>query len=167
MTDRATGVTRRGFVAVCGGGVVAVLGGCAETSSSPPYQDGQLNQTNQTNATERTAQQTTAAEAAATTEPTTNAVPLESLVLESHEYVLTQGYKGPVVQGTVENTGNELVRTVEVRVRVYNASGAQLGRYIARTGDLAAGTSWQFEVILLASPSEIADYEIAVLGVPD
>jgi len=87
--------------------------------------------------------------------------------LESHEYVLTQGYKGPVVQGTVVNTGSEVVRTVEVRVRVYNATGAQLGLYIARTSDLAAGNAWQFEVILLASPSDIADYEIAVLGVPD
>ena len=170
MTDRAASSTRRGFVAVCVGGVLAGLAGCAETSEGPQYQEGAVNRTNRTtrtNGTERTAQETSAAEAAAITEPNTNAVPLESLVVESHEYVVKQGYKGPVVQGTVVNTGSERVQVVEIRVRVYNADGDQLGRYLARTGDLAGGNAWQFEVILLAPASSIADYDIVVLGVPN
>lgn len=166
MTDRATS-TRRGFLAVCGGGLLAVLGGCAGTTGGVQYRDGQVNRSNQTNVTERTAQQTTAAQSAAITEPNTNAIPVDSLVLESHEYVVDGGYNGPTVQGTVVNTGTDLARTVEVRVRVYNADGAQLGLYIARTNDLAAGSPWQFKVILLAAAAAITAYDIVVLGVPD
>jgi hypothetical protein len=167
MTDRAGSSTRRRFVAVCGGGALAVLAGCTGADERPRYQEGLANQTNGTNATGRSTEETIAAQGAAITEPNTNAVPLESLGIDTHEYVVKDGYKGPTVQGVVSNTGEDPVRLVEVRVRVYNATGRQLGQYMARTGDLVAGGSWRFEAVLLAAATDIASYDIVALGVPD
>lgn len=158
-------------MAVCGGGVVAVVGGCADRAGTPSYQNGTArNATGNgtpTNETNRTAEEMTAAESVAITEPDTNAIPVDSLTIESHEYVVKDGYKGPTVQGVVSNTGDEPVRMAEVRVRVYNAAGSQLGQYMARTGDIAADTTWEFEVVLLESASAIAEYDAVVLGVPE
>ncbi|WP_440008183.1 FxLYD domain-containing protein [Halomicrococcus sp. SG-WS-1] len=106
-----------------------------------------------------------AAEALAITEANENASPLDSLTLEDHEFVVEDGYKGPTVQGVVSNTGTESVELAEVRVRVYDANGAQLGRYLDRTGEIDAGTQWRFEAILLDSTSDIAEYDVAVLGI--
>lgn len=161
--DPADHETRRQFLALCGGGATAVLGGCAGTRSSPTYQEGKVNQGG---GSPRTAEQMIAAEALAITEANENASPLDSLTLEEHRFVVESGFKGPTVQGVVSNVGTESVKLAEVRVRVYDANGAQLGRYLDRTGDIAAGSTWRFEAILLNSVSEIADYDIAVLGVP-
>lgn len=169
MTDRSASTTRRRFVTVCGG-ALAVLGGCAGTNSGPRYREGlanETNETNETNATERTTEETIAAEGAAITEENTNAVPLESLRIDTHEYVVKDGYQGPTVEGVVSNVSTDPVRVVEVRVRVYNAAGRQLGRYLARTGDLEAGGSWEFGAVLLESAADVATYDIAVFGVPD
>lgn len=160
--DRPDYETRRRFLTLCGGGVLAVLGGCLGIGDKPTYQEGQVNQPS---SDPRTAEQMVAAEALAITEANENASPLDSLTLEEHEFIVKDGYKGPTVQGTVSNTGTELVKLAEVRVRVYDANGALLGRFLARTGDINVGTTWRFEVILLDSATDIADYDITVLGV--
>ena len=161
MTGRSDCESRRRFLSICAGSTVAVLGGCTGVSSGPTYREGEVNETG---GDQRTAEQMAAAEALAITEANRDVSTLESLALEDHEFVLEEGYKGPTVQGVVSNTGGELIELAEVRVRVYDSSGAHLGLYLARTGDLGPDTTWQFTVILLESAADIADYEIAVLG---
>lgn len=155
--------TRRRFLTLCGGGVTAALSGCTETKSKPTYQEGQVNQSG---GDQRTAEQMVAAESLAITEANENASPLKSLTLENHEFVVKSGYKGPTVQGVVSNSGTELVKLAEVRVRAYNANGSLIGRYLDRTGDITPEATWRFEAILLESIADIADYDIAVLGIP-
>ncbi|SDQ78549.1 FxLYD domain-containing protein [Halopelagius longus] len=157
-------ITRRRFVAACSGGAVAALSGCAGASDEPTYQEGQANQTN---ASQRTAEQMLVAEALATTETNQRANPLQSLTLETHEYVVQDGYKGPTVQGVVSNTDDSPIEYAEVRVRVYNADGAHLGQYLSTTRDIAPNSRWKFGVIILSSASDIAAYDIAVVGIPE
>lgn len=117
--------TRRCFLTLCGGGATVVLSGCTGIKNEPSYQEGQVNQTG---GNQRTAEQMIAAEALAITEANENASPLDSLTLENHEFAVKGGYKGPTVQGVISNTGTKLVELAEVRVRVFDANGAQLGR---------------------------------------
>ena len=154
--------TRRRFLASLGAGATVLVGGCIGTSGEPNYVSGEVNASG---GKPRTAQEMVAAEALAQQETNDNASPLDLLSLESHEFVVEDSYKGPTVQGTVRNTGENPVTFAEVRVRVYDDSGAQLGRYVATIGDLPAGATWKFTVILLESVSDIADYDIAVLGI--
>lgn len=161
--DRSENTTRRHVLAAVGAGAAALVGGCSGGTDAPAYETGTVNATN---GSSRTAAEMVAAEAVAETEPNDNATSLASLAIDSHELVVESGYKGPTVQGTVTNSG-DAVRYAEVRVRAYNGDGAQLGLFLDSTGDLSAGGSWQFEVILLVSPSDIASYDIAVLGVPE
>ena len=144
--DRADSTTRRRFLASLGAGAAVVVGGCTETNGGPEYVSGEVNASD---GEPRTAGEMAAAEALAQQEANDNASSLESLSLQSHRFVVEDDYKGPTVQGTVENTGENPVTFAEVRVRVYDDTGAQLGRYIASTGDLATGATWQFTVILL------------------
>lgn len=164
MNGDSERATRRRFVASCGGGAIAALCGCVGSSNEPAYRDGEVGQTN---GSQRTAEQMIAAEALATTAANRDAHPLDSLALERHEFVVEDGYKGPTVQGVVSNTGDAAVKVAEVRVRVYDADGAHLGRYLATTGDLGGGERWTFEAVLLSSVSDIADYDIAVIGIPE
>lgn len=157
-------ITRRRFLAAGSGGAVAALCGCAGASDEPAYQEGQVNQTN---ASSRTARQMLVAQSLATTETNQTANPLESLSLVSHEYAVQEGYKGPTVQGVVANTGDSPIEYAEVRVRVYNSDGAHLGQFLSTTRDLATDTRWRFQVIILSSASDIADYDIAVVGISE
>lgn len=156
--------TRRRLLLSLGAGTPAVLGGCAGPDDDPTYVDGEVDGAG---GEPRNASEMAAAEAMAEREPSDAATPLAALSLEEHEFVVEPGYKGPTVQGVVANTGDAAVRAAEVRVRAYDDAGAHLGRYLASTGDLDAGTIWRFEVILLASVEDVADYDVAVLGVPD
>ncbi|MFP8956684.1 FxLYD domain-containing protein [Natrialbaceae archaeon A-CW3] len=114
----------------------------------------------------RTAEEMAAASALAITEPTEGVSLVEGIEVTSHEFTLEDDYRGSTVQGVLENTGDDRLSVVEVRVRVYDEAGAQLGMYLDRTGDLEANTTWSFTVILLESPSEIASYDIAAVGAP-
>lgn len=164
MTVDPGRTTRRRFLASFGAGSAALVCGCAETSDGPLYRDGEVNETA---GEPRTAEEIAAAEALATTEVNESATPLDSLSLDVHEFVVQEGYKGPTVRGTVSNAGDATVDSAEVRVRVYGADGAHIGRYLDRTGDLGPGSTWRFEAILLNSVSDIADYDVAVLGVSE
>ncbi len=55
---------------------------------------------------------------------------------------------------------------MEVRARVYDDAGDQLGQYLDTIGDVDAGDRWAFEVILLESPADVGRYDVAVLGTP-
>lgn len=161
MTASAWG-TRRRFLASAGGGVIAVGSGCSETRHTPTYEEGEVNESG---GDPRSAGEMAAAESIAPDGAKDAATPLDSLALEDHEFVVQDGYKGPTVRGTVANTGSELIEYAEVRVRADDSSGAQIGRYLATTGDIGAEATRQFEAILLASASTIADYD-AALGIP-
>lgn len=154
--------TRRRFLTSIGVGAT-VLSGCAATSTDPRYEDGTVGQTD---GDPRTTQEMVVAEALAPEQVNESVTHLNSLGLENHEFVVEDGYKGPTVQGTVANDGDAIVTVAEVRVRVYDENGAQLGRYLDRTGDIGAGRTWQFVVILLTPAADIAEYDIAVVGVP-
>lgn len=156
--------SRRRFLASVGVGATIVLGGCTGASDDPSYESGEVNETD---GSPRTAGEMVAAEALAQSEANENATSLDSLTLETHEFTVKDGYKGPTVQGTVTNTGEDDLTYVEARVRVYDETGAQLGRYLDSTGDLNAGATWRFEVILLTSASDIATYDVAPFGVPN
>ncbi len=157
--------TRRRFLALAGTGVAAGLVGCTgDNGSGPTYQDGDVNVSD--NASDRNTSETSAATASAETTVDPNVSSMEALEIERHEFSYEGGYTGSTVQGVVENTGTSRLSTVEVRVRVYNDDGEQLGRYVDSTGDLAGGSTWSFQVILLESPSDIASYDITVLGLP-
>ena len=163
MTVRLESPSRRQLLASLGAGATAVLGGCTAASGDPEYEAGEVDQTA---GQPRSAGEMAAAEAVAEREPADAASPLGVLALEDHEFVVEDGYEGPTVQGVVANTGDDRVELVEVRVRVYDDSGTQRGRYLDSTGDLAAGTDWRFEVVLLTSAENVAGYDIAHLGIP-
>lgn len=107
-----------------------------------------------------------AAEAVAQQNPNEDASSIDSLTLDSHEFVVKDSYKGPTVQGTATNTSGDSLAYAEARVRVYDDTGTQLGLYLDSTNDLSAGTTWQFEIVLLTSVSKIASYDIALVGIP-
>lgn len=153
--------SRRRVIAGLGAGIAVGLAGCNGSGRTPSYEDGTVEGANGTG---RNASEMSAAEAVAQREVNENLSTLAGITVEDHEFVLEDGYKGATVQGTLTNTGSDRLESVEVRVRVYNDAGRQLGRYVASTGDLSSGSSWAFTVILLAAPDDIADYDLAALG---
>ncbi|MDL5362683.1 FxLYD domain-containing protein [Halalkalicoccus sp. NIPERK01] len=163
--------SRRRFLALAGTttsaavGLAGCLGSGSGSTGQPAYESGDV--PDDIDGEERTTQETTAAEAAAEVTPRDDLAPLDGLSIEDHEFVFESGYAGSTVQGTVENTSGERVGTAEVRVRVYNSDDQVLGLYLDSTGDLDGGAEWSFQVILLESPADIADYDITVVGLPD
>lgn len=145
---------------------MALLGGCTVRSTSN-YVDGEVDVSgNASNAT-RSASEMSAAASIAEVNPNDSASSLDALEIENHEFVLREGYKGSTVQGTVRNTGEEMVAYAEVRVRVFDSEGSYLGLFLDSVGDLGSEMSWDFEVIVLSSFDLIASYDIAVLGIPE
>lgn len=158
-------IRRRKLLATIGGVTTASLAGCngVDVGTEPEYEAGEVGDIDgeaRTNAEMATAQ------SAAEGQRASGVTPVDSLEVVDHEFVLESGYLGSTVQGTVENEGTDRIELVEVRVRVYDETGTQLDQYFDSTGDLDGGTSWAFQVILLESPADIADYDIAVLGTP-
>ncbi|RQG91279.1 hypothetical protein EA462_04640 [Natrarchaeobius halalkaliphilus] len=156
--------TRRSVLTALCGAAAGSLGGCAglEGGRDPSYEAGSIPDVDD----ERTAEEMTAATGLADQEPSDAVTPLGSLSLEDHEFVLEDGASGATVQGTVENAGDDRIHLVEIRVRSYDESGDQLGRYLDRTGDLDGGSRWSFEVVLLESVDDLDAYDVAVLGTP-
>ncbi|WP_254763254.1 FxLYD domain-containing protein [Natrinema marinum] len=160
--------SRRRVLASVGTGIAAAIAGCSGggLGGEPTYEEGTVDIGNvSANASRSTSEMATAA-ALATQQSSTSVTPLGSLALLDHEFVLESGYLGSTIQGTVENDGSSRIRTAEVRTRVYDDTGTLLGRYLATTGDLNAGSTWAFQVIVLEAPADVASYDIAVLGTP-
>lgn len=162
--------TRRRVLASIGGGATALLAGCAGGSGgSSDYVDGEVNvsELDLSNNSSRSTSEMSTASSLAQVETTNSASSLDSLELGNHEFAFEEGYKGSVVRGTVTNTSEEQIKLAEVRVRAFDDSGTYLGQYMDSVGDLGPGTTWEFEAILLLSPTDIATYDIAVFGVPE
>ena len=160
-------MNRRRVLALCGASVSAALSGCAgQNSEEVEYGNretvGDLPTPEDGNASN--ASKALAAAARAEQVDDSYAVALDSLALRDHELVVKDDYRGVVIEGTVENTGEERIEYVEVRARVYNTDGDQLGRYLDSTSDLAAGSTWSFDVIVLEDPGDVGSYDIAVAG---
>ncbi|XVH32396.1 FxLYD domain-containing protein [Haloferacaceae archaeon DSL9] len=162
MTRQPT-LSRRRMVALCGLGGTVAVGGCLDAGGDPAYERGTADVPD--DAEERSTEEMVAAEAVAETEIHPDAVPLDGIDVATHELSVEDGYKRVVVGGSVENDGEDRLRYVEVRVRVYDAAGEQLGQYLDSTGDLDAGSRWRFEVVVLESPGDIAEYDIAAAGI--
>ncbi|MCU4972501.1 FxLYD domain-containing protein [Halobacteria archaeon AArc-m2/3/4] len=156
--------TRRRLLASLGAGAAIAVAGCTGASGEPHYEDGDVDVDGE--GEERSAEEMTAAQSLAEQEIHESVTPLDTITIDDHEFVLEDGFVGSTVQGSVENTDDERVELVEVRVRVYDDEGDQLGRYIDRTGDLDGESTWEFTVVLLESPSDIDEYDIAALGTP-
>ncbi|MFU8867212.1 FxLYD domain-containing protein [Natronococcus sp.] len=157
--------TRRRVLGAVGAGTAVVLAGCSDITGSeaPDYEAGEIGEID---GEDRSAEEMTAAESLAEVEPNEGVTTLEPLSLESHEFVLEDDYRGATVQGTVENTGDDRIQLIEIRVRVYNDEGEQVGRYLDVGGDLDPGASWSFTVIILEPLADIDDYEVAAIGTP-
>ena len=154
--------SRRRLLAAVGSAAAATVGGCLATDDEPRYERRTVNESGDP----RNAGEMLAAEALAQTTSDPGARRLDALTLDAHEFVVEDGFKGPLVTGTATTAGNDRLQYVEVRVRIYDGSGAQLGRYLDSTGDLDAGGTWEFEVVLLASAADVAAYDIGLLGIP-
>ncbi|RQG98799.1 FxLYD domain-containing protein [Natrarchaeobius oligotrophus] len=156
---------RRRVLAGVGTVAAVALAGCNAVGGddSPTYESGEVGPID---GDDRTPEETAAAAALAETELNESVTPLDSLAIDDHGFVLEQDFRGPTVQGTVENAGDDRVQLVEVRVRTYDETGDQLGRYLDTTGDLDGGASWAFEVILLESIDDLEGYDVTVLGTP-
>jgi hypothetical protein len=155
-------VGRRRFLSVLGTASAVGLAGCGTAESEPTYEEGEVDVPG--DAEERTPEEMFAAEGLAEQGAREDAAPLDSLSLAEHEFVFEGGVQGSTVQGTVENEGDGRIEMAEVRVRVYDDEGAMLGRYLDTVGDLDGGSSWGFSVVLLESPEDIAEYDVAVVG---
>lgn len=157
--------SRRAVITTVGTATIASLAGCsgADIGNEPEYEAGEVGEIG---GESRTPVEMSAAADAAEVESTDGVTPIDSLDIVDHEFVFEGGYLGSTVQGTVTNDGSDRIELAEVRVRVYNDDGSQIGQYFDTTGDLAGGDSWSFLVILLKPPADIADYDIAVLGTP-
>ncbi|WP_440770034.1 FxLYD domain-containing protein [Natronorubrum sp. DTA28] len=166
MTNSA--LSRRRVLAALGVGSAAALAGCTGDGGpgiggDPEYEAGEIGDVD---GEPRTEDELVAAEALAEQEIDEGVTPLEEISLTDHEFVFEDDYRGSTVQGTVENTGGDRIELVEVRVRVYNDDGEQIGRYLASTGDLDADVIWEFQVIILEPPDDLAEYDITALGTP-
>ncbi|WP_049891506.1 FxLYD domain-containing protein [Natronococcus amylolyticus] len=157
--------TRRRVLGAVGAGAVTALAGCGDITGSdaPDYESGEIGDID---GEDRSAEEMTAAESLAEIQPNEGVTTLESLSLEDHEFVLEDDYRGATVQGTVENTGDDRIQLVEIRVRVYNDEGEQVGRYLDVGGDLDPGASWSFTAIILEPLADIDEYEVAAIGTP-
>lgn len=157
--------SRRAALTTVGAAAIASLAGCsgADIGNEPEYEDGEIGEID---GESRTPVEMSAAADAAEVQSTDGVTPLDSIELVDHEFVFEGGYLGSTVQGVVENDGADRVQLAEIRVRIYNENGSQIGQYFDTTGDLSGGDSWSFQVILLKPPADIADYDIAVLGTP-
>lgn len=158
-------LSRRQVLGLLGTSVSVGLAGCATGSGNVAYGNQRtVDLPTTTGANASNASAASAAAAGAQLDGDSYAVKLDALALRSRRMVVKDDYRGAVVQGTIENTGPQRVELVEVRTRVYTSDGAQLGRYLDSTHDLAPGGTWEFEVIVLEDPSAISSYDIAVLG---
>ncbi|SEH12919.1 hypothetical protein SAMN04487967_1028 [Natronorubrum sediminis] len=81
------------------------------------------------------------------------------LVVEEDEF-LDEVY----VEGVVENGDDDMFDYVEVSVRVYDADGHQLDRYMTNTQDLDPDQTWAFEVTIMEDAEDVDDFDIAVSG---
>lgn len=160
--DAPVRTSRRRVLAGLGTGALAAFGGCAGVVENRPSYGNRTDV--DADGDERTADEMTAAEAVAEREVTDGVEVLDALSVERHEFVLKDDFRRATVEGTVANTDSDRIRTVEVRVRVYNDAGEHLGRYVATTGDVDGDSTWAFEVVLLESPDDIGAYDLAVLG---
>ncbi|WP_436347282.1 FxLYD domain-containing protein [Natronorubrum sp. FCH18a] len=168
MTRRES-TSRRRVLASVGAGIAAAAAGCIGSGGidgEPSYEDGNVGEVNTSNASERSAEEMSAAESLAEQEPSQSVTPLDVLSLVDHEFVVEDGYLGSTVQGTVENTGDDRLQIVEVRTRIYNDAGNVIGQYLASNGDLDPDSAWEFQVVVLEAPADVADYDITVLGTP-
>ncbi|WP_408959324.1 FxLYD domain-containing protein [Natrinema sp. 74] len=166
---RSGPTSRRRVLASLGTGIAAVAAGCTGSGGiggEPTYENGVVGEINTSGNASRSATEMAAAAALADQQSSTSVTPLNALAVTDHEFVVKDGYLGSTIQGTVENSGSSRIQIVEVRTRVYDDSDVLLGRYLASTGDLNAGSMWAFQVIVLESPSDVASYDITVLGTP-
>lgn len=163
MSERTIG--RRRLLGGLGALAAAGVAGCTDDTvgGDPHYENGSVEDVE---GEQRSPEELTAAESLAEEESHEGATPIEAIAITDHEFVLEDDVRGPTVQGTVANEGDDRVELVEVRVRIYDADGDQLGRFLDSTGDLDGGASWSFEVVLLESPGEIADYDVTAVGTP-
>lgn len=162
--------SRRRVLATLGSGIAAAAAGClgggGGLGGQPTYEDGTVSGINESNVSNRSASEMSTAASLAQQQPSASVTPLDPISLRSHEFVVESGYLGSTIQGSVENTGTDRIQTVEVRTRVYDDGGTMLGRYLASTGDLSGGSTWEFQVIVLEAPSAVDSYDITVLGTP-
>lgn len=166
---RSESTSRRRVLASLGAGIAVAAAGCTGSGGldgQPRYEEGNIGDVNASNVSDRNATEMSTASALAQTQPSNSVTPLDPLELVEHEFVVESGYLGSTIQGIVENTGSDRIQIVEVRTRIYNDAGTLLGRYLASTGDLNGGERWAFQVIVLESPSDVASYDITVLGTP-
>jgi len=162
--DRAAATTRRRLLAGVGASAAAALAGCSavdgDFGSEPSFERRSVDADGEG----RSAQEMTAAAALAQRSADRNLTQLNDLSVEAHEFVLEDGFLGATVQGRLRNTAEKRLQTVEVRVRALDDRDRHLGRYLASTGDLAAGATWSFQVVLLESPGDVAAYDIGAFG---
>lgn len=158
--------SRRRVLASLGGAGALLVAGCLGdgVDGTPRYEDGEIPEN--VSGESRNTSEASAASALAQVEPTTTTTALDDLSIVDHEFVYEGGYLGSTVQGVVENTGPDRIQVAEVRVRVYDDAGTQLGQYLDSTGDLDPGETWAFQVVVLEPPGSLADYDISVLGTP-
>ena len=159
--------SRRRVLALLGTGLSTALAGCGSRSGEEvEYENGgtvgNLSTTEDGNGSN--ASEAIAAGARAEQADDSYAVELDALELRDHELVVKDDYRGVVIEGIVANTSEERVEYVEVRARIYNTGGNQLDRYLDSTNDLAAGSTWSFDIIVLENPGDVGSYDIAVLG---
>lgn len=162
-----TNCSRRRILTLTGSGITGSVAGClgSESTADPQYETG--NVPDDIDGEDRGAEEMTAAEGLAEQDPQSDLAPLGGLSIRNHEFVFEEDYTGSTVQGTAENTGDERLSSAEVRVRVYNSDSESIGLYLDTISDLDSETEWNFEVILLESPDDIAGYDIAIVGLPD
>ncbi|TYL40079.1 hypothetical protein CV102_00415 [Natronococcus pandeyae] len=157
---------RRAVLSSLGGGLAASVAGCTDDvgtgGGDPVYERRAVD----VDGEERSESEMATADRLAEQEIHEQVTPLDALVVADHEFSLEDDYRRSTVQGTVENEQDDRIETAEVRVRVYDDEGRQLGPYLDHTVDLDGGSQWSFEVVLLESPDDVAEYGITVLGTP-
>lgn len=170
--DNTRSISRRRALGLLGASLATALAGCSGQNSQGSQSggdydfeaEGEADNLSDENNTSTNASEATAAEARADDQPSDYATELDELELRNHDILQRDNYKGVVIEGLVENTGSERIKTAEVRARVYNDDDNLLGRYLASTNDLDPGMTWSFEVIVLESPEDVDSYDLAVVG---
>jgi uncharacterized membrane protein len=171
---------RRKFVKAAGAATIALgttgcLGGESTTASetgTPPSTETDTNQSTGEGTEQPAEGSTETGEASENIED----LDIDGVVGESPEYLEVTSQElyqenGEVgVRGTVENTGDQPYESVEVEVVVQDDAGDVLYEFVdekeeVQRGSLAAGESWQFNVIFEeARLSEVTEYTVTVEG---
>jgi len=90
--------------------------------------------------------------------PRATAIPKKGLTLVRYDWK-TGEYGNRFIAGTVKNESTKQYSYAQVEFNLYDDSGAQVGSALANISNLEAGSTWNFEAIVLEDKATKAKFK--------